>query len=342
MSAISISFNPGFLDWLKQSPVFRFILPGAKDNKSGSNISIPKTILSVDPSGQIEASASHNREPDYSLPDISYRNGKTALITGATSGIGREFAYNFARLGYDLVIIGRRKNEISIVASHLRNKYHVRVDVIIADLSVRKDMNRLLKFVDNRKSIEVLVNNAGYGLSEKFAEDQINNQLKMLKVHVTAPLLLIHRVLPQMIRQGKGSIINVTSLAAYAPCSDNTMYTSTKSFLTNFTESLFLDLNQYGIRVQCLCPGFACTDFHNKLIPKKKLVNNHFINWMEPSDVVRYSLHCLETGKIICIPGMTNRMIVGLISMLPRRIYYFLIGMLVHKTSIQDKFIQCA
>ena len=328
MSAINISLNPGLFDWIKQSPVFRFFLP--------------RTMSSDHPSGPSEISDSHKRVSDYSLHTISYCAGKTALITGATSGIGKEFAYNFARRGYNLIITGRRKHEISLVASRLRNKYHVRVDVIIADLSVRNDLHRLLKIIEKKRNIEVLVNNAGYGLSEKFAEDQINNQLKMLKVHVTAPLLIIHKVLPQMIRQGKGSIINVTSLAAYAPDSGNTMYTSTKSFLTNFTESLFMDLNRYGIRVQCLCPGFARTDFHNKLNSKKELANNHFINWMDPSDVVKYSLHSLETGKIICIPGMANRMIVGLISMLPRRLYYFLIGMLAQKTSIQDKWTQCA
>lgn len=328
MSAISISLNPGLFNWLKQSPVFRFVFPC--------------TNSSADSSGQPDSSAGYKRETGNAWSEISRRSGKTALITGATSGIGKEFASHFARLGYDLIITGRRKKEISMVGSHLRNKYHVGVDVIIVDLSVRNDLNRLLKFIGKRKNIEVLVNNAGYGLSEKFTEDQINNQLKMLKVHVTAPLLLIHKALPQMIRHGKGSIINVTSLAAYAPNSDNTMYTSTKSFLTNFTESLFMDLSCYGIRVQCLCPGFTRTDFHNKLGSKKELVNNHFINWMDPSEVVKYSFHCLETGRIVCIPGIANRMIVGLISIIPRRFYYFLIGKLAHKTALQDKFMQYA
>ena len=342
MAAISIPFNPGFFDWLKQSRIFRFLSPGIKGNKSGSVTAIPGTSLSDSPCKQIPDTVYHIMKSGYSPFKIKYRNRKAALITGATSGIGKEFAYNFARLGYDLIITGRRRREISVVASDLRNKYHVRADVIIADLSVKNDLSRLLKFIDNKKNIEILVNNAGYGLSERFVEDQINNQLKMLKVHVTAPLLLIHKVLPEMIRQRKGNIINVTSLAAYVPNSKNTMYTSTKSFLTNFTESLFLDLNQYGIRVQCLCPGFARTDFHNRLRLKEELTNNRLINWMDPSEVVKYSLHCLETGKIICIPGMANRMIVSLISMLPRRFYYFLTGILAPRISTQEKFRPCA
>ncbi len=326
MSTINTSLNPDLSGWFKRFPVFRLILP--ETSSSGSSLR------------QIKTSVVRKKDSGYGA--IGNSRGKTALITGATSGIGKEFAVSFARRGYDLIITGRRKHKISLVASHLRKKYHVRVDIIIADLSVGNDLYRLLKFIEKREDIEVLVNNAGYGLSEKFIEDQINNQLKMLKVHVTAPLLIIHKVLPQMIRQGKGSIINVTSLAAYAPNSGNTMYTSTKSFLTNFTESLFMDLNHHGIRIQCLCPGFARTDFHKKLGLKKELVNNQFINWMDPSDVVKYSLHCLETGRIVCIPGKTNRMMVGLISILPRRFYYFLIGMLAHITTLQDKLIQCA
>lgn len=142
-----------------------------------------------------------------------------------------------------------------------------------------------------------------------------------------------------MISQRKGSIINVTSLAAYAPSSVNTMYTSTKSFLTNFTESLHMDLKRYGINVQCLCPGFARTDFHKKLSLKKEPVDHHFMNWMDPSEVVKHSLNYLETGKILCIPGAANRLIAGLISMLPRRFYYYLMGTFGSKKNTQDRFM---
>ncbi len=288
---------------------------------------------------QISGIDHHGIESKRSVNHISRKAAKTALITGATSGIGKEFAYNLACRGYDLIITGRRKHEISYVASDLRKIYHVKVDVIIADLSSANDLQRLLKFIEKKEKIEILVNNAGYGLSERFIEDQINNQLKMLKVHVTAPLLLIHKVLPQMIRQRKGSIINVTSLAAYAPNSNNAMYTSTKCFLTNFTESLYMDLNRFGIRVQCLCPGFARTDFHRKITVKNGLAGHPFSNWMDPSEVVRYSLHCLETGKILCIPGMANRMMAGIISILPRRLYYYLMGIFVPKDEKQDRLM---
>ncbi len=257
---------------------------------------------------------------------ISYQHGKYALITGATSGIGKAFAFEFAREGYNLIITGRRNAEINRFAAELRIKYRIRVDVFIGDLAVKKDMNGLLDLAENKKPIEILVNNAGFGLAEKFSTDRVNNQLKMLDVHVTAPLRLIHKVAPQMISRKSGTIINVTSMAAFIPTSDNAMYSGTKSFLTSFTESLFLELHQYGIRVQCLCPGFTQTNFHAKLDKSKLAVPVPWLKWMEPSEVVNYSLLGLKRDEIICIPGSSNRAILGLLSFMPRRLYYYLMN----------------
>ena len=266
---------------------------------------------------------------------------KSALITGATSGIGKAFAFEFARKGYDLIITGRRQQEIYAVADQLKKDYKIRVTVLTIDLSVHDDLARLIKLVQKKKNIEILVNNAGFGLSEKFYEDQVNNQLKMLKVHVTAPLVLIHRIIPQMIKQGSGTIINVASLAAYTPTPDNAMYTGTKSFLINFTESLHMELHNYGIRVQCLCPGLTHSDFHNKLNKIKLPVSGHRFIWMNPAEVVNYSLNCLEKDKIICIPGASNRAMVGIISIMPRRFYYFLMNRLTHKHQSCEKIPRC-
>jgi short-subunit dehydrogenase len=117
---------------------------------------------------------------------------KTALITGATSGIGKTYAEYFASQGYDLLITGRRREVILDVASELKLKYAVNIEVVIADLSKNEDISRLLLVTGRRKNIEVLVNNAGYGMEQKFSEDHLSHQLAMLKVHVHAPLRLIH------------------------------------------------------------------------------------------------------------------------------------------------------
>ena len=266
------------------------------------------------------------------LPEHLNSGKSIAVITGATSGIGKEFASKFARLGYNLIITGRRKAVISRVANRLKDLYHIEVEVSIIDFSIKKDLNKFLKILETKRNIEVLVNNAGYGLSERFSEDDVNHQLKMLNVHIVAPLKIIHKVLPHMIELNKGIIINVTSLAAYTPTPDNAMYTSTKSFLTNFTESLSMQLNNTDIKVQCLCPGYTNTDFHNKPELTQKSVHLGIKNWMNPSEVVDYSLDCLEKDKVICIPGISNKLFLYIISVVPRRIYYFISGLFNNST----------
>jgi short-subunit dehydrogenase len=145
----------------------------------------------------------------------------------------------------------------------------------------------------------------------------------MLKVHVNAPVMLIHKVLPQMISNRTGVIINVSSLAAFIPTAGNSMYSSTKSFLVNFTESLHMDVGKFGIRVQCLCPGFTRTDFHKNLnVPWESRFG--WLHWMQPEEVVEYSVSCLNKGQVICIPGFVYRVISHLAGAVPRNLYYLI------------------
>lgn len=256
---------------------------------------------------------------------------KLAIITGATSGIGKAYAGYFASQGYDLLITGRREKVIMHVASELLAIYSVNIDVVIADLSKHEDLTFLLQVIGKRKSVDVLVNNAGYGTDGRFSEDEIEHQLNMLKVHVNAPLMLIHKVLPAMIGNKNGIIINVSSLAAYLPSAGNTMYTGTKSFLKNFTESLHMDVSHYGIQVQCLCPGFVYSDFHKDKSFSEDTLLHGGIPWMKPSDVVDYSIHCLTKGQVVCIPGMWNRLVSLLSTTVPRNIYYLVADKLERK-----------
>jgi hypothetical protein len=249
---------------------------------------------------------------------------KTALITGATSGIGKAYAEYFASQGYDLLITGRRREVILDVASELKFKYAMNIDVVIADLSKSEDISRLLQAIGRRKDIEVLVNNAGYGMDQKFSEDHLSHQLAMLKVHVHTPLRLIHKVLPAMKSKHSGIIINVSSLAASFPTSGNAMYTSTKLFLKNFTESLHMDVCNYGIRIQCLCPGFTRSDFHRNHLLSGEIIKQELVQWMKPSDVVSYSISCLNKGQVVCIPGFLNRFLELIAHAVPRRLYYLM------------------
>jgi short-subunit dehydrogenase len=273
----------------------------------------------------------------YPLIEERLECRKLAIITGATSGIGKAFAHCFARQGYDLLITGRRREVIAGVAGEIRREYGVKVNVVIADLSVKEDVMALLQTVGMQHNIEVLVNNAGYGMNLNFSQDEINHQLDMMSVHVNAPLMLIHKVLPQMIERRSGIILNVSSMAAYFPASGSTLYISTKSFLKSFTESLFLDVGRYGIRVQCLCPGFTTSDFHKDLNILTDRIKHGLLPWMEPSAVVKYSLNCLEKGKIVCIPGRWNRLLTLLVSVMPRSLYYRLSLRLEKKVRFQKE-----
>ncbi|MBN2274582.1 MAG: SDR family NAD(P)-dependent oxidoreductase [Bacteroidales bacterium] len=264
------------------------------------------------------------QSPEMRYPVVEERHDyrKIVIITGATSGIGKAFAHHFARQGYDLLITGRRRSIINSVAHEIRREYGVQVKVVIADLAVKEDLSSFLQIIDRQRNIEVLVNNAGYGMNRGFSEDEIGHQLAMMNVHVNAPLILIHKVLPQMIKKRNGTIINVSSMAAYFPASGSVMYTSTKSFLKSFSESLFLDVGRYGIRVQCLCPGFTNSDFHRDLNIQINRINNGLLPFMEPSDVVQYSVKCLEKGRVVCVPGFINRLLIILLSVIPRSLYY--------------------
>jgi short-subunit dehydrogenase len=262
--------------------------------------------------------------PAIRYPEIEERPEfrKLAIVTGATSGIGKEFARCFARQGYDLLITGRRMDIITGVAYEIRKDYGVRVRIVIADLSVKEDVASLLQIVGQQNNIEVLVNNAGYGMKLSFSKDEIERQLDMISVHVDVPLMLIHKVLPGMIERRSGTIINVSSMAAYFPASGSTTYICTKSFLKSFSESLHLEVGRYGIRVQCLCPGFTFSDFHRNLDMLTNGIQKGWIPWMQPDDVVQVSLDYLDKGKIICIPGFLNRLLVLLASVIPRGLYY--------------------
>lgn len=263
-----------------------------------------------------------NNTKHISTGERDYKPRKLAVITGATSGIGKAFSEYYASQGYNLLITGRRKNVLLDVALRLEADYAVSIEVVFADLSKSEEVSSLIQVVSKRSNIEVLVNCAGYGLDEKFSADEINHQIAMLSVHVYAPLRLTHVVLPAMIKNHCGTIINVSSLAAYLPAPGNAMYTSTKSFLKNFTESLHMDVCSHGIKVQCLCPGFTHSDFHHNLgFPGKTGKHNPF-RWMEPGEIVSNSIAALNKGQVICIPGFFNKVLAASALTVPRNIYY--------------------
>lgn len=249
---------------------------------------------------------------------------KTALITGATSGIGKEFARRFAALSYNLIITGRRENKINMVAEEIRKEFNVSVEVIIVELSDANELEKLIKTVENR-DIDVLVNNAGFGLNAFYDEQDIDGLLKMEAVHVKAPMKITHTVLKGMMERNNGTIINVSSDGAFLLAPKNTIYSATKAFLKTFTECLNLEMKTKGknVKLQALCPGLTRTDFHGKMgMDKSRQVDRGMIKWNTPKFIVDCSLDALSKDKVVCIPGAKTKVLIGFLNLLPRKSYY--------------------
>ena len=240
------------------------------------------------------------------------KQNKTALITGATSGIGAAFAHNFASQDYNLIITGRRADKINNLAQELQNKYNVGVEVIIIDLTDDASLADLVQKVKTQTDLTALINNAGFGNHLDFHSGDIAIWENMLKVHTKAVMLLTHAALQNMLAKNSGIIINVSSILAFFPYREHAMYTATKSFINLFTKTIARELKNTNVRVQALCPGLTITDFHTQMgmDANKAYRSRGFIKPMQPKDVVAKSLKCIKRNKTVCIPGFLNKLIV--------------------------------
>lgn len=250
---------------------------------------------------------------------------KVAFISGATSGLGAAFARHFAQQGYDLIITGHPDDKISLDIEELKIKNNVNIEIILADFANENDVARIEEIIKKNKKIEVLINNAGFFFGKPFWQNDIRSLESMIKVHINTPVRLILAALPNMTRNSKGVIINLSSLVSFMPVPQDAMYSATKLFNNSFMESLHISVKDKGIKVQVLCPGFLRnTNFHEragfKLSDRKSW---DILPWMEPEKVVKISVRNLrKKNKVIVVPGFRNRAIKFIISILPRPLYY--------------------
>lgn len=249
---------------------------------------------------------------------------KIAVITGATSGIGKEFANALAIRGYDLIITGRREKKLSEVAKDIELNTGVSVKSYIVDLTKETEFSKFIMEVQEKDSIEYLINNAGYGAEYAFTEGNYESQLDMLKVHVMATMNLCHSIIKQMKKNKKGYIINVSSMAGFNTFPSSAMYCSTKAFLISFSQCLAMEVKKQNINVQALCPGFTRTDFHSRLeMDDKMLKNKGLVRWMSTKQVVDISLKNIQKNlKVIVIPGFSNKVLYFISKFVPRSLYY--------------------
>jgi len=249
----------------------------------------------------------------------------TALITGASSGLGAEFARLLASEGHQLVLVARRLDRLEELIAELQQQYPQRMEAIRCDLSEVGATALLMDEIASRElSIDILINNAGYTSKENFSKQTPQMVQAQLQVMVNTVTELCHAVLPYMTDKKWGRIINVSSLAAFAPPGKGTLYSAIKQYVLSFSQSLDMDVRSQGIRVTALCPGFTHTEFHDVMDVAEKAKMIPEILWSDASLVVKSAWKAVNTGQPVCMPGLLNNAIAAMSKRLPERVRYAL------------------
>jgi short-subunit dehydrogenase len=235
---------------------------------------------------------------------------KWALVTGATVGIGDCFARLLAAEGYNLVINARNAEKLNERADFLRSTFGVEVEVLPADLAV--DCEKVEKYISTHE-IEVLVNNAGFGLNQSFLSSSIEDEERVLDVLVRAPMRLMHAVLPQMRKRDSGIVINVSSTAAFIAGGH---YSAAKAYVTVMSESLHTQMLPTNVNVLSLNPGFVHTEFHQRAGMKMGAIPNFM--WLDGDFLVKKAWTDAKKGKAISIPGWQYKVLRAIIALAPR------------------------
>ena len=240
-----------------------------------------------------------------------------AVVTGASAGLGREFAQQLAARGFDLWLVARDAPRLAALAAELADRHGVGAEVVPCDLADPAQLDALAARLAAAPRIDLLVNNAGFGTRGRLATRPADEQLAMLTVHVTATMRLTHAALPGMVARGRGHVVAVASVASFTASPGNVNYCATKAYQRVFMEALALELAGTGVRVQALCPGFTHTEFHARAaIDKTKGIPAWA--WMDAARVVRESLAAaFGGGPVVVVPGRRYRALVLVLRYLP-------------------------
>ncbi len=242
---------------------------------------------------------------------------RLAVVTGASSGLGAEFARQFAVRGYNLLLVARRLPRLEQLQAELESAHGIHVEPFCADLADDLQTEDLARRLESGPPVDVLVNNAGFGTRGWFHSTDYARQVEMHKLHVLATLRLTRAVLPAMIARSSGAIVNVSSVASFFRSPGSVSYCATKGWVTDFSEGLRLELDALHspVVVQALCPGFTYTEFHDVLGSDRNQVAKQL--WMPAAFVVGESLRALASRKLIVIPGWRYKLIVAIGTRLP-------------------------
>lgn len=246
---------------------------------------------------------------------------RLALVTGASAGIGAAFARSLAARGYDLVLSARRAERLHALATELRHRHEAASIVAPADLSRPEGVQQILDAVVavHDRPIDVLINNAGWGLPGAFAQTAWADQQAFLQLMVTAPCELAHKLTPGMIARRWGRIVNVASVAGLIPgAAGHTLYAGAKSLMIKFSQSLHLEGAPHGVHVSALCPGFTYTEFHDVNGSRAQITAaTPRWAWLQADAVAEAGWRAVEANRAICIPGLPYKVICAAAKLVP-------------------------
>lgn len=257
---------------------------------------------------QESSSASESAVPE--------REGRTALVTGASSGIGYAFAERLAADGHRLILVARRADRLEAMAKSFAERFGPGFEVFPADLNRPEELRAVEDRIASEPNLELVVNNAGFGTVGRFAELDADGEEAEIRLNVLALVRLARAGLPGMIERGSGGVINVSSMAGFSPSPYMATYAATKAFVTSFTEGLAGELAGTGVKVQALCPGFTRTEFQQVAGANTEMLPS--FAWQEADEVVKASLAGLARGDVVVVPGRANQALAAMTSALPR------------------------
>ena len=251
---------------------------------------------------------------------MSEGSGKTALVTGASSGIGKAFAELLAQKGYALVLTARRGDRLDALARELAERYHVDTQSIVADLAERDAPRAIAAELAARGvTIDLLVNNAGYGVPGSYLKVPWLDHERFMQVMVSAVLDLTYRLLPGMIDRGWGRIINIASVAGMVPSpAGHTLYGASKAFVIRFSEALNAENLDQGVHTTAVCPGFTWSEFHDVTGTRDRMNTMPGFLWLKADEVARQGYRAVMSGHSVVVNGRLYQFLVWVVGAVPR------------------------
>ena len=255
-----------------------------------------------------------------------------AVVTGASSGIGLEFAQELAKRGYPVLAVARRRERLEALAKQA-SAPGSQIEPLTADLTAEQELAAVMRRIEELGEIELLINNAGIANAGDFLEASLNHEIRALRLNVDAVVRLTHYVLPGMVHRRRGAVINLASVVAFQPFPHFAVYAATKAFILSFTEAIAEEIKGTGVRILALCPGSVATELdvfaHNEGLLGK-------LPSLTAEQVVKTGLQALEQGRVVRVVGGFNRFLPFMDRLMPRWVIRRLMGMSVRPSRPQS------